>query len=305
MKKVFMIIITCCYVTTGKACDICGCGVGSGYIGILPDFKKQIIGLRYRMSNLKTHVGAGGSSSYLTTNEYYHVTEIWAAVNLAKKLRVMATIPFNFNRKESSSGSSNSNGLGDASLQIFYNILNKKGAAGKNKLLVQSLWLGSGVKLPTGKYHPSNKQDSNDANIFQLGTGSTDLTLNLMYDIRLQDVGININSSYKINTANRYDYRYGNKFSLNTQLYHKFRISDFCSLAPNAGISLEYSKKDKDNKYIMDISGGKIAMGIIGTEISYKKIVAGFNWQQPVTQDLANGLVKANNKAMFHIAFAL
>lgn len=304
MKKIItltLLFFTCQFT---NACDICGCGVGSGYIGILPDFNKKIIGIRYRYSSIQTHVGIGGSSSYLTTREHYQVAELWSAVNISRKFRLMATLPYNFTEKKNNANHISINGLGDASLHSFYNLLNSKRAVGKNKLLVQSLWIGPGIKLPTGSYQPSNKQNSNDANIFQLGTGSIDFSMNAMYDIRLQDIGFNINGSYKINTKNKYGYTYGNKLSFNTQLYHKFRISNYCSIAPNAGISYEKAAKDKENIYVMDVSGGNITMGLIGTEISYKKMVAGFNLQQPLQQTLANGLVKAGNKAMLHIAFA-
>lgn len=44
-----------------------------------------------------------------------------------------------------------------------------------------------------------------------------------MYDVRLMDAGINTNVSYKINTTNKYDYRYGNKLSANIPACYKFR----------------------------------------------------------------------------------
>lgn len=298
-----LLLITSCIST--KACDICGCGTGSGYIGILPDFTKRIMGIRYRTNSLTTHVGIGGSNSYLTTQERYRVAEFWSAINLSKKIRMMVTVPCNFNERENSSGINRKNGLGDISFTGFYNILNSRSPVGERRLLVQSVWLGTGLKLPTGKYRSSNKENSNDANIFQLGTGSVDFNLTAMYDIRLQDFGININSSYKINSRNSRDYRYGNKFSMNAQAYHKFKTGNNGSVAPNVGISIEHSNKDSEGQFLMDASGGSLTAGSLGVEFSYKKIVAGFNFLQPLRQQLANGLVKADNKAMFHLAIAL
>lgn len=288
------------------ACDICGCGVGGSYIGILPDFNKKIIGLRYRMSSIKTHLGIGGSPSYLTTNERYQVAELWSAVNITRKTRLMLTVPYNFNEQQNQSGTVRKNGLGDISLTGFYNIINSRRPAANNKLLIQSLWLGAGIKLPTGKYQPANRESiAGSPNVFQLGTGSTDFTLTAMYDIRLQDIGLNVNSSYKINTTNKYEYGYGNKLSINTQLYHKFTLWKNGSIAPNAGILFEQSENDTDNKYRVDISGGNIMMGTIGTELNIKKIMLGFNWQTPLRQNLARQIVKSGNKAMLHVAFAL
>ena len=64
-------------VSESKACDICGCGAGSYYIGILPEFNAKILGLRYRSSNLTTHLNPEGQRTYLTTDEQYYTTELW------------------------------------------------------------------------------------------------------------------------------------------------------------------------------------------------------------------------------------
>ncbi|MEP7259425.1 MAG: transporter, partial [Flavitalea sp.] len=70
-KRCLLIIVTIAISYGSMACDICGCGVGNSYIGILPDFNKRIIGLRYRYNSIFTHVGIGGASTYLTTDERY------------------------------------------------------------------------------------------------------------------------------------------------------------------------------------------------------------------------------------------
>lgn len=304
MRPFFLIAFVFLSVVTTKACDICGCGVGGNYIGILPDFNKKIAGLRYRYNNLQTHVGPGGATTYLTTREIFHTAEIWGGWNIRRNFRIMVTLPYNFTEKTNQAVTKNKSGLGDISLAGFYQLLNKKSMVSKDRLLIQSLWLGGGIKLASGKYNPVDKSNSNqNANLFQLGTGSTDLNLYAMYDIRLQDIGFNINSSYKINTANKYDYSYGNKFSLSTQLYHKFRIGNKSNIAPNAGLFFESAQKDTDGKISVDASGGNMLAGGIGTEFSYKKIMLGFNWQAPISQQLASGIVKARNKMMLHTAF--
>jgi len=305
MKKIFFLLLILASAIPAKACDICGCGVGGNYIGILPDFNKKILGLRYRYNSLRSHIGTTGNSTYLTTKELFHTAEWWGGWNISKKWRVMAILPFSFAEKTNQGSSKQKNGMGDVAVSGFYQLMNKKTTAGHSKLLLQNLWVGGGVKLPSGKYNPADKiNSSQNSNLFQLGTGSTDFTLNAMYDIRLQDIGFNLNSSYKINTANKYNYRYGNRLSISTQLYHKFSIGKKSNVAPNAGILFERSQKDMENNLQLHASGGKITMGSIGAEVSYKKIMFGLNWQTPLSQDLASGIVKAGNKAMVHAAFA-
>lgn len=288
------------------ACDICGCGVGGYYIGVLPEFHKHIFGLRYRYNSLKTHIGAGGSTTYLTASERYQTAELWGAWNLGKKFRIMASVPYAYNERENQGVNRSKNGIGDISVNGYYQVFNDKRTVFTKKLLVQTFWIGGGIKLPTGKYASADKQSTaNNTNLFQLGTASYDFLLHAMYDLRIQDAGLNVSASYKMNTANKYDYSYGNKFSAATQLYYKWRIKNKFTIAPNAGVSYENSKKDIDSKIVADISGGRLLLGTLGFETTFKKIALGANWQTPLTQNLANGTVKANNRMMLHVSFLL
>lgn len=307
MKKyICSIILLLALPMLSIACDICGCGVGNNYIGILPEFRRQVFGLRYRYNSLLTHVGVGGTTTYLTTKENYQTLEAWGGWNITKNIRVMASIPYSFNERINQGSSRSKNGLGDITVWGYYQLINNRKPVLSKKLLVQSLWLGAGIKLPTGKYNPSDKSSgSSDVNLFQLGTGSVDLNIGAMYDIRLQDIGLNLTANYKMNNSNRYHYSYGNKYNLNAQAYYKFNIKNKITLSPNAGLQFEQSKTDRDKGFTVDVSGGKLLTAAAGMEISYKKMAIGGNFQTPLSQDLAKGIVKANNRFMLHIAMAL
>ncbi len=303
IRLVVMLLVFTMVSSATRACDICGCGAGSSYIGILPEFGKKVFGIRYRNNTLLTHLGAGGIRTYLTTEERYRTADIWSGWNMGKKFRVIAYIPVSFNDKTSQGATMRKNGLGDISLQGYYQLLNTKTTI-SSKLLVQSLWIGGGVKLPSGNYEPADKNNSlQSANIFQLGTGSTDFSLNAMYDIRLHDVGINTALSYKINTANRHKYQYGNKLGANVQAYYKWRVKNKITIAPNAGLLYEHAATDREGKYEAGISGGSILLAAAGMETVCKRLSFGANWQPPLSQHLAGGMVKANSRMMIHISY--
>ncbi len=305
MKKILMISML--FLTTPtiiNACDICGCGVGSNYIGILPEFRNHILGIRYRSNKLLTHVGVGGSSSYLTTTEYYRTTELWGGFKVGKNLRLITSVPYSFIKKENQSSSLDKNGIGDISGILFYQLLNTKKLR-HGKLLINNLWLGGGIKLPTGEYNPIDKMNTNASNLFQLGTGSVDFSINSMYDLRYQDAGINFTGNYKMNLANSSSYLYGNKLSLTSQFYYKFKLANKLTIAPNAGLLYETAQKDVDNNNKVDVSGGTVTMGGIGMETTYNNLNFGINWQLPIQQDLANEIVKAKSRIMMHISFTL
>ena len=307
MKKLILLSAAALIAVTNKlqACDICGCGVGNNYIGILPDFYKHIFGVRYRHNSLFTHIGVGGATTYLTTDEKYNIAEVWGGWTLGSKFRVMLNVPYSFNEKLNQGVLKNKNGLSDVSVSGYYQVLNKRKKVFTNKLLIQSLWIGGGVKLPTGRYNPADKSNSTqNTNLFQLGTASVDYSLAAMYDLRLQDAGINLSSSYKINKGNKYHYRYGNKFTLSTQAYYKLKIGHI-TVAPNTGIQYEKGMQDTDNNFKVDLSGGNLLLGTLGIETSLKKVALGANFQTPLSQNLAGGFVKANNRLMVHVSFVL
>jgi hypothetical protein len=126
-----------------------------------------------------------------------------------------------------------------------------------------------------------------------------------MYDLRIQDFGMNTSVSYKINSTNQQEYRYGNKSSTSMQAYYKWRLKDVVTIAPNAGILYESAAKDMDKGLTADLSGGSIFMSTFGAEMTYKNIAVGANVQVPATQQLAGGFVKANTRAMIHLSFML
>lgn len=290
-----------------NACDICGCGMGSSYIGVLPEFNDHIIGVRYHYQSLRSHLGAGGVTTYLTTDETYRTLDLWGGFNLSDRFRIFVSIPFNSSRAVSQEHTTDESALGDVSLVGYYSILNQRDVVQEDNLLVQSLWIGVGIKAPTGKYErPIDASlESNTTSYFQSGTNSTDFTVNGMYDVRLQDAGISTSLQYKINTVNTYGYRYGNKLSMNLQGYYKFKIAELFTVAPNAGILYESAANDSEDDFEIDMSGGRVVLSTLGAEFTTYNIAFGGTWQFPFSQNLASGRISANSRFMTHFSVKL
>lgn len=296
-------------IPISKACDICGCGVGSYYIGILPDFNKRFIGLRYQHKSLLTHLGPTGNRTPITADETYQSMEMWGAWNIGQRWRVMAILPYNFNTRniKGSGEQGKKNGMGDVVAMGYYKIFEEAKGTASNKMLVHSLWIGAGVKAPTGRYDAGERSNAaqDSPNNFQLGTASTDFMFNLAYDVRLMDLGLNVNTTYKLNTENKYDYRYANKFTANALAYYKFNVKNKVRIAPNAGITYETQPQDVVfGKYDVAQSGGNSTTGIVGVEVNMGKISFGGNYQSPLNQNLAGGRVEAGNRFLTHLSFS-
>lgn len=302
-KKIIISLFLLFLTISSRACDICGCGVGSYYIGILPEFNKRFIGLRYQHKSLRTHLGPRGERTPITADETYQSAELWGGWNIGTKFRVLAFVPYNFNERVSQTGNGTKNGLGDVAVMAYYNVLQHTGMLGE-RLLVQSLWVGAGVKAPTGKYEPSERLAIQESpNNFQLGTASTDFTLNAAYDVRYNDLGINANVNYKMNTGNKYEYRYGNKFTSNVLAYYKFRVRKVVTVAPNVGVLYETAQNDVEGKkYQVAVSGGYSLSAVAGVEVAMKGLSFGANYQNVRSQDLAGGRAYAGNRVMVHMS---
>ena len=306
MKKLLIISSILCCSLQSIACDICGSGAGGGYMGLLPGFRKRFISCRYLQNGTVSHLGANGASTYLTSYETFRIAEAWGAFNIGTKFRVAAFVPLNSMERNNGSGHFTKSGLGDISVIGYYQLFNSQRGEEERKGLVQSAWIGAGVKLPTGKYNPAEKNiTASQQNSFQLGTGSTDFSVHGMYDIRLKDAGINVNTSYKLNTANTYGYKYGNKFTLNMLGYYKIRLSKSISIAPNTGVLYEQSAKDEKVKGIsVWETGGHSLMGTAGLEVALGRIGLGANYQTPLQQQLGEGKIKARDRGMVYVSFS-
>ncbi len=303
MRKTFLLLVLVLAAEAASACDICGCGAGGSYIGILPSFHRQVMGLRYRNNSLQSHVGAGGVNTYLTTLEHYHNMELWGGWRIGQKYRLMVSLPFIIGEKTNATTRLQKSGPGDIHVTGLFRLLDKTVSVPHGRILTQTAWIGGGFKLPTGQYRAADKDNTmQSANLFQLGTGSTDFHFAGLYDLRLQRAGLNLSANYKMNTTNKDGYNYGNKLSGSAQLYYNLPAKGKLHFSPNAGLLFESSKKDLDHHLLVDMSGGRLLLAGAGAEAGLGKFSAGFSWQSPVSQNLAGGMVKARSRVMMHIS---
>ncbi|TAE08344.1 MAG: hypothetical protein EAY72_13425 [Bacteroidetes bacterium] len=289
--------------TLGYACDICGCGVGTQYVGIQPGFSKRVVALRTQYRSITTHVGLGGSNTHLTAKEQFFTTEVLVAIPIGQRWRFMANLPVGIIGKTRVTSGEHvaTNGLADASATVLREITNVN-TTWQGKKLAVSGWLGAGIKAPTGKYTAANQ--ANGFNSFQLGSGSWDALLQAMYDVRLNDWGINIASLYRINSANAHQYQFGNRTSVTMQAYKKIASSRLGTFSPNAGWLYEHAQADRNFQEKVLFSSGYIHHASIGLEWKRNHWLAGANIQIPLVQTVAQGFATAHSRAMFFVGFS-
>jgi len=296
MKKIFLALIISVSFLSASACEICGCGLGSYYIGILPHFDKRFFGLRYHFNSFQTRLNSDPTQF---SKDFYQTVEFWGGWNIGTRFQLLAFVPYNSNHQVSDEGTSDLKGLGDAALMVNY-----KGFETTNKNISQQLWLGAGVKLPTGKFviDTSNSDVAAIANT-QVGSGSTDILLNGMYNVSINKLGINTTVNYKINSANKEKYKFGNKLTAGSFIYYVFPLNRVV-ISPNVGLLYEHTEQSELLSSKINLTGGKILQGSVGAEISFNGIAVGLSVQLPVAQNFAENQTKEKIKGMVHVSFA-
>ena len=300
-KNILLVLLISTIKSYG--CDLCGCGNGSSFFGIMPQSHRSFVGVRYGIKSFDTHLDIPSQSSH----ELFRKTELWGRFYPAKKLQILAFLPFNNNEQKlvALQKTLKLNGLGDASILANYSIVNTLMTDSLPRKFDHNLTFGLGTKLPTGryKYNLYNDQEVGNPN-FQLGTGSVDFMINSIYTITHKNWGLNTDITYKINTKNSNQYHFGNKFTGNLLLFYS-KKSDKSTLMPNVGLSFENAMEDSKNGDLVKLSGGNVLLGNIGLETYIKKLMFGVNYQAVIKQNLANGELHANNRLNLHITFLI
>lgn len=303
MKRIIITIsIIMFFFTAASACEICGCGLGNYYIGMMPQFKHKFIGMRYQYRNFHTTLTNDPTQF---SRDFYKTTELWGGWNLTNKWQVIAILPYNFVHQVSDEGVTDNKGLGDIALMANYKIFDKNTATAKNKSLSQQLWFGVGVKLPTGKFNV----DISDPMLVALantqsGSASTDFMINLMYNVKINKVGINTSVSYKMNTSNKDKYSFGNKFSANSILFYAMN-KGAVGITPNIGFQYENTAPNILLTQKVAETGGHLTSTAAGMEVNFRKFTLGGNVQLPISQNFAGGQTEAKVRGMLHLTFTL
>ncbi|GAB3641690.1 hypothetical protein [Spirosoma arcticum] len=284
------------------ACDICGCGNGSSFFGILPQSHRGFVGVRYGYKSYASHL----TSVNLRSEETFQKAELWGRFYPMRKLQVLAFVPYFVNRQTllETGDQKTLSGLGDASVLVNYNVLNTFMDSTIHQI-DHSLLLGGGVKLPTGRYRYDPLSDADVANAnFQLGTGSVDVLVNAVYTVRYRQWGINTDATYKMNGANSNRYQFGNRTTVNASVLYFGQLGGV-TLVPNAGVAYENARRDRDLGVLNTRTGGYTTFATAGIEGYIRNVSMGVNYQKPVTQNLSNGELRANSRLNLHVTLLI
>lgn len=298
MKR-FILVILFFTVQQSMACDICGCGNGGSFFGVLPQSHVRFLGMRYKVKNFDSHL----NSKNFKAAENFQSAELWGRLYPFKKTQLLFFAPYNWNEQYTieSQKTVRTQGFGDISSLVHYNVVNTFTDTTKLREWNHNLLAGGGIKLPTGRYEYDPTDISEVANPnFQLGTGSWDVPLNVIYTLTHKSSGLNVNLNYKINTTNAAGYRFANRSNVSTMLFHNFSFSQ-STVMLLGGVYGEHGRMDLDNGERNEFTGGGFVAGSGGIEVYLPKISFGVNGQIPIAQNLSNGELRLRNAFNVHL----
>jgi hypothetical protein len=282
-------------------CDLCAC-----YLGIDPSYNSSQIGIRYSSFQYFTpgqtetnpnldHEEHSTEDSY----ENYDNFELTGRYYFSPQVRILLNAPYSMN----DINGKRIRDFGDVSIIGQYQVFNTDIDADTE--LRHRIFVGGGIKLPTGAYNKSIVFGEVDPH-FQPGTGSYDFILSGTYLARYKGkFGLSTDAIYTLNTTNSNDYRFSNKLNITSTLFYMFEAGKKTRMGgqewtflPHAGAYLEYAGKDTQNGVDVDGSGGTVLFLTGGLDVYYNQFTVNFTYQYPASENL-NGDQPENQRRIF------
>lgn len=238
-----------------------------------------------------THGGHHGVAN-TKVREVYNSTELWGKFFISERLQLVSSFALANNAVyENGSLTYNLTGISDIITLARYQLYNTL-CEGDSQKITQRLLLGGGVKLPVGHYQKAVGPEY-DAYI-QSGTGSFDVLTNLTYLIKMNNWGLNVDVSYKLNAYNNVRFRFANRFNTYLNAFYQIKANKL-TVMPNMGLYYEQAQRDWYQGFKVTGSGGKVLLGSVGTDLFVGKFSFNFVCQIPVMQNLYD--VQVPNKS--------
>ena len=256
-------------VPSAYAQSCCATGAGSNW-SILPNINKHTVGVRYtyRSSYSIYPSSLNPEMNGRRTDENMHTAEVFGRFKLHKRLQLSVYLPVNIIQQNEAGTFSKSAGLGDMMFLLQGMLLDPDKCYKGNSR--HQLRVGAGLKLPSGQF----KMDQNYmfTTNMQLGSGSLDVLFNAIYTYRYKQFGFNLLSSYKLNTYNPQQFKFGDKLQGGGNFFYVFKVKESgVQLMPTLGLYCDHNFSNRKNKDVLGYTGGTFVTTSAGLDLYYKR----------------------------------
>ncbi len=268
------------FVMPTKACDVCGCALGSMSLGVLPESNSHFIGVRYTFASFNARISY--NSIYVEdvySDDAYNRMELFGRYYFTKRFSSTLILPYVVNNMDGNAQDIRVNGVADPTLMASYQLLTAK----ENKTWKQNLILSAGVTFPFGENEFRDGEELVNRN-FQPGKGSFSTLFNFNYLLKKNNIGLNTEMSYMINSRNSDNYLFGDQFNASLNLFYLFKQEKF-AVMPMFGVYGEQAQEHLDGKFRVINSGGNAVFGSAGFQLYFNKWIVNGNVLAPAIQN--------------------
>lgn len=229
------------------------------------------------------HMGPSTRSDDSLQRDYelYQAVELRAKYFIHKRLELTGILPILMNKSRVSEEEIQSSGIGDVTFLIGYHVISRT----MTERFQHRLVIGAGIKLPTGNYYSKAEDGDRIDFMLQTGTGSLDYLINLNYVFGFKKLGLNINSTYKINGVNYYAEQIGNSSTNYLNLFYKIRQEKDLKIFPSLQAYYEYTRGLYINNVYQSATKMNVLTSGIGLDVFYKNIALNMSFQLPLAEE--------------------
>lgn len=257
------------------ACSSCGGSAALGFSGILPHLNQHSVGLKWSHSRYDNHFQQTEANA--SVEEYYNNLELAGRFYLTQRLQLNIALPYAINNRYYNGRHSEMSGIADSRLLLKYDIFNTADSLGKN--VKHLLSAGAGVKIPTSRI---DGDDYTGTFTFQPGSKTFDLLFAADHTMKYRQAGISSAFNYQLNTRDRDDTRYGNRFSAGSALFYWFKAGKL-AVIPLLGAQFEHSTATQHDG--MAIGESKAWFANAGIDLMFWQMHLSALYQRPFRGD--------------------
>lgn len=280
IKPIIFLPILAFYLKA-EACGPCGCGSSASYLGILPQFHRHFLGVRYTIQPQTNTLKP------IPERHLFHNPEIWGRFFLHRRIQLLTQIPFQIIRglEGPDAGQWVNRGMGDWRIQV-------NGIIIQTPDTVSSAWrhllmAGGGLKLPTGVYNTlRNGQVLPPA--FQAGTGSWDGLLSAFYTVRYSRWGLNTGLLSVFRQPNFQRYQASDQLLASALFFAWFSRHNW-QVLPQLGWVWENLSAEKSQGTPVAYTGGHQGQVQAGCDLYWKHMVLSVSMLVPAVHRLNGG----------------
>lgn len=309
MKTIFIVFTFLFMSISLFACDICNV-----YMGLTPNSNVNYFQVSYRSrmhkgfveNNSFKPVGlfnlrhGGASENELknksTYKQLYNVYDIRGKFYMNNKQRISLffSLPL-ANNYQSIDNVSDIDivGFSDPLLIVNYDLI--KSSVYDTTTIKNEFSIGVGLKAPLGNHKVFDGEELID-NDLQLGSGSWDIVMVAQYVLKFKNLGFQFSPSYKINTSNKKQFKFGNTLNIGSNLFYMFKLNANLTLIPTLGTFYESANDDKENGIKIDNTKNNVLFSSIGAKLMLNKFSIGSSWEQVIHQKNGDYQIPVNNR---------